>query len=374
MYSKMRLPEKIRRVLEKTIREMMTKEDVYGLALFGSWSRGDATEVSDVDLLVLTQSGIPDEYVERIVADSLMVDLDFIPRKWIQGLIPPELDQKLIEAQILYDRDWALTNVKLLMAKSYGSPERVEIRTNAHVIEADIYLNRATSALSKGDPLSAWLFAATAMENILKILLEIALEPFSNSHFIEKSEVATEKLGLKRTFEEYMELARLNEVDKTTAEEKLKLFKALWDEMNFFIRQNPSAVEKAPFKVKKSLKYYFNSAFMQGAILRATSIIGAKKFAEAAHYLDSIFLNMLENYAWLKSKREQQPIDYTTLIRSMKSLEKANTKNYQNIVKFLGLTVTDKSKAAEVVGRAKRNILKLRRERKRLIKIHISKS
>jgi len=374
LYSKMRLPEKIRRVLEKTIREMMTKEDVYGLALFGSWSRGDATEVSDVDLLVLTQSGIPDEYVERIVADSLMVDLDFIPRKWIQGLIPPELDQKLIEAQILYDRDWALTNVKLLMAKSYGSPERVEIRTNAHVIEADIYLNRATSALSKGDPLSAWLFAATAMENILKILLEIALEPFSNSHFIEKSEVATEKLGLKRTFEEYMELARLNEVDKTTAEEKLKLFKALWDEMNFFIRQNPSAVEKAPFKVKKSLKYYFNSAFMQGAILRATSIIGAKKFAEAAHYLDSIFLNMLENYAWLKSKREQQPIDYTTLIRSMKSLEKANTKNYQNIVKFLGLTVTDKSKAAEVVGRAKRNILKLRRERKRLIKIHISKS
>lgn len=374
MYSKMRLPEKIRRVLEKTVREMMTKEDVYGLALFGSWSRGDATEVSDVDLLVLTQSGIPDEYVERIVADSLMVDLDFIPRKWIQGLIPPELDQKLIEAQILYDRDWALTNVKLLMAKSYGSPERVEIRTNAHVIEADIYLSRATSALSKGDPLSAWLFAATAMENILKILLEIALEPFSNSHFIEKSEVATEKLGLKRTFEEYMELARLNGVDKTTAEEKLKLFKALWDEMNFFIRQNPSAVEKAPFKVKKSLKYYFNSAFMQGAILRATSIIGAKKFAEAAHYLDSIFLNMLENYAWLKSKREQQPIDYTTLIRSMKSLEKANTKNYQNIVKFLGLTVTDKSKAAEVVGRAKRNILKLRRERKRLIKIHISKS
>jgi predicted nucleotidyltransferase len=370
----MRLPEKIRRVLEKTVREMMTKEDVYGLALFGSWSRGDATEVSDVDLLVLTQSGIPDEYVERIVADSLMVDLDFIPRKWIQGLIPPELDQKLIEAQILYDRDWALTNVKLLMAKSYGSPERVEIRTNAHVIEADIYLSRATSALSKGDPLSAWLFAATAMENILKILLEIALEPFSNSHFIEKSEVATEKLGLKRTFEEYMELARLNGVDKTTAEEKLKLFKAIWDEMNFLVRQNPSAIEKAPFKVKKSLKYYFNSAFMQGAILRATSIIGAKKFAEAAHYLDSIFLNMLENYAWLKSKREQQPIDYTTLIRSMESLEKANTKNYQNIVKFLGLTVADKSKAAEVVGRAKRNILKLRRERKRLIKIHISKS
>jgi len=370
----MRLPEKIRRVLEKTVLKMMAKEDVYGLALFGSWSRGDATTASDIDLMVLTQSSIPDEYVERIVADNLMIDLDFIPKEWIQGLIPPELDQKLAEAQIFYDKDWTLTNVKLLMAKSYGSPERVEIRTNAPIIDADIYLSRATSALSKGDPLSAWLFAATAMENILKIPLEIALEPLSNSHFIEKSEVATEKLGLKKTFADYMELARLNGVDETAAEEKLKLFKALWDEMSFFIRQNPIAVEKAPFKVKKSLKYYFNLAFMQGAILRATSIIGAKNFAEAAHYLDSIFLNMLENYAWLKSKKEQQPIDYTTLMRSMESLEKTNPKNYQNIVKFLGLTVADKAKAAEMVGRAKRNILKLRRERKRLIKTHISKS
>jgi len=370
----MKLPEKIRRVLERTVREMMMEEDVYGLALFGSWSRGDATAASDVDLLVLTQSGIPDEYVERIVANGLMIDLNFIPGKWIQGPIPPQLDQKLVEAQIFYDRDWTLTNVKLLMAKSYGSPERVEIRTNAHIIEADIYLSRATSALSKGDPLSAWLFAATAMENILRIPLEIVLEPFSNSHFIEKSEVATEKLGLKKTFADYMELARLNGVNKTIAEEKLKLFKAIWDEMNFSVRQDPQTVEKAPFKVKKSLKYYFNSAFMQGTVLRATSIIGAKNFAEAAHYLDSIFLNMLENYAWLKSAKEQQPIDYTTLMRSMEILEKTNPKNYQNMAKFLGLTIADKAKAAEMVEKAKRNILKLRRERKRLIKTHISKS
>ena len=199
-----RLPEKIRRTLEKTVKELASRGDVYGLGLFGSWSRGDATPTSDIDLLILTKSEIPDEYTERIVANSLMIDLNFIPMKWILGPLPPELDQKLFDLQIFYDRDWKLTNVKMLMAKAYSSPERVEIRTNAHAIEANIYLSRATSALFKGDLLSAKLFASTAMENALKIPLEIALQPISNSHFIERAELATENLGLKNLFADYM--------------------------------------------------------------------------------------------------------------------------------------------------------------------------
>ncbi|MCS7124423.1 MAG: nucleotidyltransferase domain-containing protein [Candidatus Bathyarchaeota archaeon] len=370
----MRLPEKIRRALEKIVREMSAKEDVYGLGLFGSWSRGDATTASDVDLLVLTKSDVSEEYVERIMANGLLIDLNFVPIKWIQGVIPPELDQKLFEVQIFYDRDWALTNVKLLMAKFYGSPERVDIRTNVHVMEADIHLSRATSALSKGDFLSAWLFASTAMENILKIPLEIALEPISNSRFIEKVEKATERLGLKEILADYMEMAGLKTVDKTLAEEKMKLFKTLWDEMYFTVRQNLQMVEKFHFKARTRIKYYFNPVFMQGVVLRAASIISAKNFAEAVHYSRDVFLSMLEYYAWLKSTLEGQPIDYTTLMRSMENLEKANPKTYQNMIKFLGLASLDGTKTNEIVEKARKNIVKLRMERKRLIKTHISKS
>lgn len=370
----MRLPEKIRRVLEKIVREMASKEDVYGIGLFGSWSRGDATTASDVDLLILMKSDIMDECMDRIAADGIMVDFDLIPMSWILGPLPPELDQKLFEVQILYDRDWKLTNAKMLMVKTYSSPERVEIRTNAHAIEADIHLSRATSALSKGDFPSAHLFACTAMENALKIPLEIALQPISNSHFIEKAEVAVEKLGLKEMFMDYMEIAGLDAVDKTQVEEKLKLFKALWDEMYFTVKQHTQTIEKAHFKTKTSLKYYFNPFFMQGAVLRTTSIINAENFAEATHYLNSIFINMLENYAWLKSTLEKQHINYTTLIRSIENLEKTNPKVYHDTISLLGITNIDKTLATKTVEKARKNITKLHKEKKHLIKTHISKN
>lgn len=370
----MRLPEKIRRGLEKTVKEMMLREDVYGIGLFGSWSRGDATPTSDIDLLIIVKSNLPHEYVERTTVNGVMIDFEFIPKKWIQGPMPTELDQKLYEVQIFYDRDWSLTNTKLLMVKSYSSPERVDMRTRAHIIEADIYLSRATSAFSKEDYMSAQLFATVATEKILRIPLEIAHEPFSNSHFIEKLENATKKLGIIEFFNDYLEMARLNIADKVSAEERMKLFKKLWDEMNFTLKQKTQILEKMHFKVKTSLKYYFNPAFLQGAILRTASIIEGKKFAEATHYLNSMFMNMLESYVWLKATAEKQKIDLTSLIRSVENFEKANPKNYKNIVKFLELHSSEKDKAAEAIEKAKGSIVKLRRERKRLIKTHISKS
>ncbi|MBS7608613.1 nucleotidyltransferase domain-containing protein [Candidatus Bathyarchaeota archaeon] len=370
----MRLPEKIRRVLEKIVKELASKEDVHGIGLFGSWGRGDATTASDVDLLILTKSDTTDEYVERMLADGIMVDFNFIPIKWVFGPLPPELDQKLFEAQILYDRDWKLTNVKMLIARAYSSPERVEIRTNAHAIEADIHLSRATSALSKGDFLSAHLFARTAMENALKIPLEIALQPISNSRFIEKAGIAAEKLGLKEMFTDYVEIAGLDALNKTQIEEKLKRFKALWDEMHFTVKQHAQTVEKVHFKLKTSLKYYFNPFFMQGAVLRTTSIINAGNFAEAAHYLDSIFISMLENYAWLKSTIEKQHINHTTLIRSIENLEKTNPKMYHNTISLLGIADAHKTLANKTVEKARKNITRLHKEKKHLIKTHISKN
>ncbi len=370
----MQLPEKLRRNLEKIVKEMMLKEDVYGVALFGSWSRYDAESTSDIDLLIVKESDMAEEYVERTAINGLLVDYNFVPKRWIRGPTPPELDQKLYEAQIFYDRDWNLTNTKLLTDKFYRSPERVEMRTKIHIIESDIYLSRATSALSKEDYKSAQLFATIAMENILRIPLEIAIEPFSNSHFIEKTETATKKLGIAKMFNDYLEMAKLNIVEKVTVEEKMRLFKTLWDEMNLTVKHNTQMLEKLHFKVKASLKYYFSPFLIQGTLLRTSSMVNSKKFAEATHYLQRIFLNTLEAYVWLKAAMQKKKMDYTKLMHTLENFEKQNPRNYKNIEKFLNLDDVDKKKATETIEKARRNIIKIREERKRLIKTYISKS
>lgn len=366
-----KLPEKTRRTLEKIVKEMRIKENVYGVGLFASWSRGDATKSSDVDLLVLDKGDFNHEFVERIEINGLLVDLDHIPKAWIHGQVPPELDQKINEMQILYDRDWSLTNTKLLMAKSYGSPERVDIRTEAHVVESDIYLSRATSAFSRKDFQSAQLFAAMALENVLRVLMEVTLEPFSNSRFIEKLEESTAKLGMQNLFTEYLEISGLSEVDSVSVEDKLKLFKAIWDEINFTAKQNPRAFRSSHFRIKTKLKYYLNPAFLQGMIMRAKSLISSGKAVEATHYSNNIFVDMIESYAWLKSSIGKVKLDYTTLIRSLESLEEKDPRNYKHIIEFLNLSYVDKLRAADTIEKTRKIVLKARRDRKALIKKYI---
>lgn len=370
----MKLPEKIRRTLEKIVKEMKIQDNIYGVGLFGSWSRGDATESSDIDLLILDKGNFNHEFVERMEINGLLIDLDHIPKQWIHSRTPLEIDQKIYEMQILYDRDWSLTNTKLLTAKSYSSPERVDIRTEAHVIESDIYLSRATSALSREDFQSAHLFAILALEYILRILMEIALKPFSNSRFIQKLEEATAKLEMQNLFNEYLKITSLNTADNSNVESKLKLFKTIWDEINLSINQNPEAFESSHFTVKKKLKYYLNPAFLQGTIIRTKSMINSGKAIEATHYLNNIFVDMIENYAWLKSSINKIKIDYTTLIRSLENLEAKNPKNYENILSFLNSNKIDKSIATDTTEKTMKIMIETRKDRKILIKNHLLKS
>jgi predicted nucleotidyltransferase len=362
-----RLPERTRKTLEKIVANLRVKGDVGGIGLFGSWSRNEATPSSDFDLLILDKADISYEYIERVEVNGLYIDLDHIPKRWIHGLIPPEIDQKLYEMQILYDRDWSLHNLKLLMAKSYGSPDRIDIRTEAHIIQSDIYLSRATSAYSRGDLQSAQLFAAVALENILKLLVEIALEPFSNSRLVERLEVSTAKFGMCSLFNVYSNVAALDKADETTAKEKLRLFELIWDEMKAIVGQNPRILASSHFKVKTKLNYYLNPAFLKGMILRTNSIIESGKAAEASHYLKSVFLDLIENYVWLKSLINMIKVDYTSLMRCLESSERS-PRDYGYIAELLDLTRLDRTGVARAVEKAREIIFKVRGERKVLIK------
>jgi predicted nucleotidyltransferase len=369
-----RLPEKMRKTLERVVNELKAKANVYGVGLFGSWSRSDATESSDVDLFVLSKSDFDYEYVERLHSGGFFVDLDFVPRKLLHGAIPPEIDQKLYEMQILYDRDWLLTNSKLMMVKSYGSPERVDIRTEAHLLNSDIYLSRATSAFSREDFRSAYLFAVVALENVLGIIADIAMEPFSNSHFIEQMERATARLDMPGLFHKYLEISRQNNVEGTGIKDKIRLFKTVWEEISITARSSPQRLLSSHFKVRTKLNYYLNPAFLQGVILRTSSLIDSEKMIEASHYLTSIFLDIAENYAWLKSSIVNFKIDYTTLISSLKNLEAKNPKNYNQILDLLNLNNVEKAEASDTIAKTRETALKIRKDRKVLIKNQLIKS
>jgi predicted nucleotidyltransferase len=369
-----RFPEKMRRTLEKLVNQLKCKSDVYGVGLYGSWSRGDATTSSDVDLFILNKSDLNYEYVERLAAGGLLVDLNFVPRKWFHGPIPPEIDQKLCEMQILYDRDWLLTNTKLTMAKSYSSPERVEIRTEALLLNSDIYLSRATSAFSREDYHSAYVFAVMALENTLGILAEIAMEPFSNSHFIERNERATTRLQMPFLFNKYLEISKSNEIDDSRIRDKLTLFKTLWEEIGDKTKDSLQKLTSPHLKVKAKLDYYLNPAFLQGALMRTSSLIDSKMTIEASHYLNNIFLDMAENYVWLKSLVGSFKLDYTTLMRSLKILEEKNPRNYGRMLCFLNLDNVERTEADDAINKTREIALKIRKDRKVLIKNHLTKS
>lgn len=364
----MQLPERIRRPLEKVVSQLKVKENVYGVGLFGSLSRGDAVTSSDADLLILDKGDFDYEFVERIEIGGLFIDLDHVPKKWIQGPIPPEMDQKLYEMQILYDRDWSLANIKILMSKSYASAERVDIRTEAHIVDSDIYLSRATSAFSREDFKSTQLFAGLAIENALKILLEVTLEPFSNSRFVEKLESSAKKLGVVSFFGDYLEITSLDKVEEEDVKKKLKSFKNIWNEFKTQVQQNPDVLESCHFKVRTKLNYYLNPKFLHGAIIRTSGLIDSGKLVEASHYLNMILIDIVENYVWFKSLTEKVKVDYTTLMRSLETLEKRTLQNYKNIVRFLNLVGVEKSDAAGTVEKARDLVVRIRKDRKNLVK------
>lgn len=366
-------PEKLRKTLERLVNSMKTKENVYGIGLFGSWSRGEAETSSDVDLFILDKSNISREYVERVIAGGFLVDLDYVPKAWLEGPIPPEIDQKLYEMQVLYDRDWSLANTKLLVARSYGSAERVDIRTETHVVDSDVYLSRATSALAREDLRSAQLFAVMALESILKVPVEIALLPFSNSHFVERLEASLAKVGFSGLFKEYLEISGLDKADKNLTG-KLELFKAVWHELNFATNQSSQAFASAHFVVRKRLGYYLSPAFLQGTLSRAEALTDSGKAWEASHYLKAILVDIVEGYVWLKALTGRYRLDYARLMHALERLERKNPRNYENVVKFLDLDSVDRANVEKIVARARETILRVRRERKVLIKNHLIKS
>jgi predicted nucleotidyltransferase len=366
-----RLPEKIRSTLEKLVQKLRKQEMISGIGLFGSWSRGDADPSSDIDLLIIDERNFNYEYVDRLEPDGLLVDLNHIPKKWITGPVPPEIDQRLHELYILYDQDWSLTNTQQWMSKVYRKPERVDVRTETYVVESDIYMSRAASAHAREDFQSACIFAGMGVEFMLKTLIELNLLSISNSRFIRALEKSAEKLEMPRFFNDYLTIARLSKLDNCDAEKKIGLVKDTWRNVATFMKEKASTLDSLHFTVRTMLEYYGKHSFLKGMIDRSHTLLHQGMRVEASHYVVHTLIGLLENYAWLTSADEGIKLDYTILLRSLRD-SKETRAVYENAVKAFDVTDVDRKEATKTMKLAKETILNVRRQRKDLIHRFIS--
>ena len=362
-----RLPSDIRGVLGSLVEDLRAREEISGIGLFGSRSRGDAVPGSDVDLLVVDRSDFDYEYVQRAQVDNLFLDLNHMPEKWIREGVPPEIDQKLYEAQVLYDRSGTLERGKDLISNIYLKPERVEIRTGNYLVEADTYLSRGLSAYNKDDFQSAKVNGLIGLDAIMKILVEVSRLPISNSHFVRAVESSTKRVGVGRLYSEYVHIAGWSEVSRQRCESMLDSVLAMWKVASVFVEDNSQKVETLHVRVMKDLRYYGKDSFMRGLAARASSLINDGLFGEAAHYVFRTSVSMLENCLWLVSALEGTRLDYTALLQHLRESKALPNEIYQRAVEALGIKEVSGREAEESLRRTREIILGVRKKRKELI-------
>jgi len=360
------LPENIRGPLEKFVRRLSASETVSGVGMFGSWSRGDATSNSDLDLLIIDKRDFSCEYVDRINLKGVMVDLNYVPRKWLTGLFPLEVDQKLYETYVLYDRDWSLTNTKDWLSRVYRKPSRVDLRTETYVVESDVLLSKAFSAYQRGDFGSACVFAGMAVESMVKTFMEISFAPISNSHFIEALEESANKLGMLHISTGFLTVTRLSGVNRDDAERRLKLFEEFWNDFSSCIREHSSEVDSLHFRIKTRLKYCGNPDFLRGAIDRTREMIDRERYVEASHYLLSIISDMIETFVPFISVVKKTKFSEATFLSWLRSLEES-AQMCENVVEAFDLGDVDRREASGLLRFAKGLICDVRGRRKSMI-------
>ena len=356
--------------LNSLVEDLKSQEAITGIGLFGSWSRGDAVQSSDIDLLIIDKRDFDYEYTERIEFDNLLIDLNYVPERWLAGRVPPEIDQKIYEADVLYDRTQRLTKITSWMRKTYWTHERVDLRTESYLMDAYTYLSRGTSAQNKGDLESASVYTAVGLEGILKVLIEVNMLPISNTHFIEGLQSSTKKLCMREVFDGYVEISRLTDLDRGEAENMLNIFEETWSEAIHSIKKLDLTLEALHTRVRRSLNYYGKPSFLKGMVARSRALIDDQSFLEVGHYINRTFVDMLENYAWLVLTAESLKFDYTVPLKSLKRVQSSKM-FYENAVKAFRLDEIQPENVESTLKSTREIVDRIRKIRKDLIKNYV---
>jgi predicted nucleotidyltransferase len=362
----MDVPSKLRSILDPFIDDLRARETISGIGLFGSWSRGDAAPSSDVDLLIVESKDFDYEYVERVEVNNCLVDLNYVPKRWVTHRVPPEIDQKIYETKVIFDRDGSLTKAKNLMLKVYWRPERVEIRTEAHLIEADTYIGRARMAFNRGDYQSTKFNSILGFCSLMKILTEIGKKPILSSFFIRNLESASKNLNMHSLYENYVKLMGLADLSKADVKVMLNMLSSVWRSIMDFTAINFSFTKSFHPKVSAKLNYYRHENFLKGLIARLMDLT-EEAHIESAHYMFHVLADAITHYAFLLSAVEGVRFDYATTMKHISESKSSPAEIYHGAVNILNIKDVSKGEAEETLKSVTEAALNIRRKRKDLI-------
>ncbi|MEM2272944.1 MAG: nucleotidyltransferase domain-containing protein [Candidatus Bathyarchaeia archaeon] len=361
----MALPGGLSGVLGGLLEDLKAREVILGFGLFGSWSRGDAVSASDVDLLVVEGRDYDYDYVERIEVNECLLDLNYISRYWV-AKVPPEVDQKLYELQILFDRDGSLTRAKNLMSRVYWKPERVELRTESYLFEADSYLSRAKQALNRGDYRSAKVNSIRSFWALVKILMEAGRKLILNSSFIRNLEVVCKSLDMYAVYKSYVDAAGFDRLSKSDVKLMIDSLTSAWEGiMKFTASVSPLPRDVHP-KLSAKLNYYGRESFLKGLKARVNDLLEVS-LTEAANYIFHTLIDALESYVYIASTVEGVRFDYATILRHLSELKKSPSEVYYNVIKALRVEDVSGWEAENIFKTVANTVLNVRQKRRELI-------
>lgn len=361
----MALPERLSGVLGGLLDDLKAREVILGFGLFGSWSRGDASPTSDVDLLVVEGRDYDYDYIERIEVDGCLLDLNYISRYWITKM-PPEIDQKVYELQVLFDRDGSLTKAKNLISRVYWKPERIELRTESHLFEADSYLSRARQALNRGDYRSAKVNAIRSFWALVKILMEAGRKLILSSSFIRNLEPACRSLDMYALYKSYVDVAGFEKLSKSDVKLMFDSLLSVWGGIIKFITSISPLPKDVHPKLGAKLNYYGREPFLKGLRARVNGILEDSP-TEAANYIVHTLIDALESYVYIASTIEGVRFDYATILKHLSELKRSPSDVYYGAIKALRVEDVSSREAENALKAVADAALTIRQKRRELI-------
>lgn len=354
------------------IEDLVEADAVSSAGLFGGWARYEAPGSSALDILAVDGSS-DFEFHELVEHEGLLLDVDWIPWDWVGEVVVPEVDQRLHEVIVVHDPSGALRKARDFVEGNYRAPGRVEIRTEGCLTDAELYLSRSTSAMTRRDVETASIFAEVSLEPVSHALMDVAGVPFSRSDPIWNLRRACERLGMLEFYRDYVDVLRLSDLDDADAVAGLELFEGVYERVLDYVGKSSDVVGGLHERLRKEIAYLTNPEMLSLTAGRAGEMIEVHNFVGASVYLRRRLLPLLEVYAWVVSARQGEKFDYTTLFRTM-SDDEGSAEVYDASLGFYGLEGLDEGAAWERMDGARSVVGWVRAARRGLIEEFVGRA
>jgi predicted nucleotidyltransferase len=358
--------EVLRGTIDGFVGELARQETVTSVGLFGSWARYEASEASDFDVLVVDRSGVDFEFNELVERGGLLFDINRIPWRWVGEIVRPEIDHRLHEAVVLYDPSGLMGRARGFVEGNYRTPGRVEVRTEGCLTRSEMYLSRASSAMTRRDPETAAVYMDASLEEAAGILMDVAGFPRTRGALVWNARRACERLGMMDFYGAFIESARLSGVGRGEAEGCLGRFEAAWRQISGYIGFNRHVVGGLHEVLRRDIAYMTGPAMLRLVLARASEMLGGSGFVEASAYMRGWLLRLLEDYAWVVSAKRGDKLDYASLFRTIGEDEKAGDV-FGDVSEVFGLGGVDEGFARRSMEVARSVISGLGGDRRRII-------